>query len=57
MSETVSPNTVLGHYPIARNLGLGRAATFQGDAAKARKAYEGFFALWKDADGGYSGPN
>ncbi|MGH9883614.1 MAG: tetratricopeptide repeat protein, partial [Pyrinomonadaceae bacterium] len=32
------------------HLGLARAATLQGDAAKARKAYEDFFALWKDAD-------
>jgi serine/threonine protein kinase/tetratricopeptide (TPR) repeat protein len=37
-------------YPLA-HLGLARAATLQGDAAKARKAYEDFFALWKDADG------
>lgn len=33
------------------HLGLARAATLQGDAAKARKAYEDFFALWKEADG------
>jgi len=37
-------------FPLA-HLGLARAATLQGDAAKARKAYEDFFALWKDADG------
>ena len=36
-------------YPLA-HLGLAHAATLQGDAAKARKAYEDFFALWKDAD-------
>lgn len=36
-------------YPLA-HLGLGRAAALQGDSAKARKAYEDFFALWKDAD-------
>jgi hypothetical protein len=36
-------------YPLA-HLGLARA-TVMGDAAKARKAYEDFFALWKDADG------
>jgi eukaryotic-like serine/threonine-protein kinase len=23
---------------------------FQGDTAKARKAYQNFFGLWKDAD-------
>ncbi len=36
-------------YPLAR-LGLARAAVLQGDAAKARKAYQDFFVLWKEAD-------
>ena len=36
-------------YPLA-HVGLARAATLQGDSAKARKAYQDFFALWKDAD-------
>jgi predicted Zn-dependent protease len=36
-------------YPLSY-LGLARAATLMGDAAKARKAYEDFFAQWKDAD-------
>ena len=36
-------------YPLA-NLGLARAAVLQVDTAKARKAYQDFFALWKDAD-------
>jgi len=36
-------------YPLA-HLGLARAATLQGDAAKARKAFDDFFALWKGAD-------
>jgi len=36
-------------YPLA-HLGLARAAVLQGDTAKARKAYQDFFALWKDAD-------
>jgi eukaryotic-like serine/threonine-protein kinase len=31
-------------------LGLGRAYLLTGDAAKARAAYQDFFALWKDAD-------
>jgi eukaryotic-like serine/threonine-protein kinase len=31
-------------------LGLGRAYAMTGDAAKARSAYQDFFALWKDAD-------
>jgi tetratricopeptide (TPR) repeat protein len=30
---------------------LARAYAMQGDSAKARAAYEDFFALWKDADG------
>ena len=31
-------------------LGLARAYAMGGDAAKARTAYQDFFALWKDAD-------
>ncbi len=31
-------------------LGLGRAYALSGDQAKARSAYQDFFALWKDAD-------
>jgi tetratricopeptide (TPR) repeat protein len=31
-------------------LGLARAYVVQGDTAKARVAYQDFFALWKDAD-------
>jgi hypothetical protein len=31
-------------------LGLGRAYALQGDAAKARAAYQDFLKLWKDAD-------
>lgn len=31
-------------------LGLGRAYAIAGDTAKARAAYQDFFALWKDAD-------
>jgi len=31
-------------------VGLGRAYTFTGETAKARAAYQDFFALWKDAD-------
>jgi eukaryotic-like serine/threonine-protein kinase len=37
------------HYPLA-HLGLARAAALGGDTAKSRKAYQDFFALWKDAD-------
>jgi tetratricopeptide (TPR) repeat protein len=36
-------------YPLA-HLGVARAAALTGDTAKSRKAYEDFFALWKDAD-------
>jgi len=36
-------------YPLA-HLGLARAAALTGDTAKARKAYEVFFGLWRDAD-------
>jgi predicted Zn-dependent protease len=32
------------------HLGLARAYAVQGDTAKARAAYQDFFALWKDAD-------
>ncbi len=36
-------------YPLAQ-LGLARANALAGDSAKSRKAYQDFFALWKDAD-------
>lgn len=36
-------------YPLA-HLGLARAAMLQGDITKARKSYQDFLALWKDAD-------
>ena len=36
-------------YPLAR-LGSGRAYALQGDKAKAKEAYQDFFAMWKDAD-------
>jgi eukaryotic-like serine/threonine-protein kinase len=35
---------------ILAHLGLGRALAISGDTAGARKAYQDFFALWKDAD-------
>ena len=37
------------HYSISY-LGLARGAALAGDAATARKAFQDFFALWKDAD-------
>jgi len=36
-------------YPLSQ-LNLGRAYAMQGDTAKARTAYQNFFAYWKDAD-------
>ena len=42
-------NIVSGLYPMAQ-LNLARAYALQGDNAKARTAYQDFFALWKDAD-------
>jgi eukaryotic-like serine/threonine-protein kinase len=43
----LAPTSVL--YPLA-HLGLARAAILQGDTAKARKEYQDFLALWRDAD-------
>jgi ATP/maltotriose-dependent transcriptional regulator MalT len=50
---------ILAHRGVVLNapisalarLGWARAVAMQGDSAKARAAYEDFFALWKDADG------
>ena len=42
--EILSPVHVLAH------LGLARAAVISGDTAAARKSYQDFLALWKDAD-------
>jgi tetratricopeptide (TPR) repeat protein/predicted Ser/Thr protein kinase len=39
------------YYPLAY-LGLGQAAASANDLPRARKAYQDFFALWKDADPG-----
>ncbi len=45
------PGSVRNHMTGAlAHFGLGRAYALQGDAAKARLAYQDFFALWKDAD-------
>jgi len=35
---------------VLAHLQLGRAYAMQGDAAKAKAAYENFLLLWKDAD-------
>ena len=42
--DVLSPVHVLAH------LGLARASVLNGDTASARKSYQDFFALWKDAD-------
>src|SRR5580698_2794923 len=44
---------VVLNEPIAATarVELARAYAMEGDSAKARAAYEEFFALWKDADG------
>jgi len=43
---------VVLNFPLASlaQLGLARAYAMQGNSAKARSAYQGFLALWKDAD-------
>jgi tetratricopeptide (TPR) repeat protein len=43
----VDPTSVLCSLT---HLGLGRAYAVSGDTARARTAYQDFFALWKDAD-------
>jgi tetratricopeptide (TPR) repeat protein/predicted Ser/Thr protein kinase len=43
---------VVGNEPIGAlaHLGLGRAHALSGDTAKAKSAYQEFFALWEKAD-------
>jgi eukaryotic-like serine/threonine-protein kinase len=49
---------ILGHRGVVQNesigalanLGLARAYVLQGETGKASAAYQGFLALWKDAD-------
>jgi tetratricopeptide (TPR) repeat protein len=50
--KLVDNRSVVQNCPLGAlaHLGLGRAYALQGDAAKARVAYQDFFALWKDAD-------
>ena len=42
-------NSVSDYLPLAQ-LNLARAYSLQNDSAKARIAYQNFFAIWKDAD-------
>jgi tetratricopeptide (TPR) repeat protein len=43
---------IVGNEPIGAlaHLGLARAYSLSGDTAKAKSAYQDFFALWKNAD-------
>jgi len=43
---------IVFNFPLGglAHLGLARAYTLSGDTAKAKTAYQDFFALWKDAD-------
>ncbi len=43
-TDPLGANWVLAH------LGLARAYVLSGDVPRARVSYEGFLALWKDAD-------
>lgn len=43
-------HTYWGQYYALSELGMARGLALAGDAAKARKAYEDFLALWKNAD-------
>lgn len=46
-NRTISGNEIT---PALAQLGLARAYALSGDTAKARTAYQDFFAIWKDAD-------
>jgi tetratricopeptide (TPR) repeat protein/predicted Ser/Thr protein kinase len=50
--KIVDHGYLIGNFPFRAlaHLGLGRAYALQGDAGKARTAYQDFLALWKDAD-------
>ena len=43
---------VVVNFPLGglAHLGLGRAYALQGDTAKAKRAYQDFLTLWRDAD-------
>ncbi|MGI8783531.1 MAG: hypothetical protein ACR2L2_07780 [Acidobacteriota bacterium] len=49
MIEHCHENPMSVYYVLA-HLGLARASAMAGDAARSRKAYQDFLALWKDAD-------
>ena len=39
-----------GQFYSLSYVGMARGSALAGDTAKARKAFQGFFELWKDAD-------
>lgn len=39
-----------GQFYSLSHLGVARGCALAGDTAKARKAFQSFFELWKDAD-------
>ena len=39
-----------GQFYSLSYLGMARGSALAGDTAKARKAFQDFFELWKDAD-------
>jgi eukaryotic-like serine/threonine-protein kinase len=51
--KTIIDHPGIGYLSAAHvlaHLGLARAAAISGDTAGARKAYQDFFAMWRDAD-------
>jgi tetratricopeptide (TPR) repeat protein len=50
--KIVDHSSVVGNEPIGSlaHLGLARAYSLSGDAAKAKTAYQDFLAIWKGAD-------
>jgi eukaryotic-like serine/threonine-protein kinase len=50
--KIIDHRSLIGNFPLGAlaHLGLGRAYALSGDVAKARVAYQDFFAIWKDAD-------
>ena len=49
---SVAGKGIVLNFPLGAlaHLQLGRARALSGDTAKAKTAYQDFFALWKDAD-------
>ena len=50
--KVIDHRGIVLNFPLGAlaRLGLARAYGVQGDMARARSAYQDFFALWKDAD-------